>query len=115
MPVKKAQKPKMQRQYGGPGSFVPTDESSSSINGGELQQTSIARLPSTSSTDMRFDNIPPSLRSSSSVAQLDLYVPPYETSRSYSSVNSMANDFGEMSVVKHRDRRQSLPVRPFSQ
>ncbi|KAH9951756.1 hypothetical protein B0H21DRAFT_684854 [Amylocystis lapponica] len=107
-PAKKAQKPKSQRQYGGPGSFVPAGESTSSLNNGDVQQA-ITRLPSTSSLDVRRDHIPPSLRSSSSVAQLDLYVPPYETSRSHSSVDSMANDFGEMVVGNRRSRRQSLP------
>jgi neural Wiskott-Aldrich syndrome protein len=58
------------------------------------------------------DSIPGSLRASSSLAKLDLYVPPYEQSayKSYNSaVDHIANDFGELGLSDHR-RRESFPA-----
>lgn len=108
---KSASKPKAQKQYGGPGSFVPAGEypSSSDVD----VQLAITRHPSTGNMreDLRRDNIPPALRASHSLAQLDLYVPPYETSRSrHSAMDVMVNDYAEMGVVDHVNRRQSFPV-----
>ncbi|KAH9938388.1 uncharacterized protein B0H18DRAFT_1091139 [Fomitopsis serialis] len=90
-PTKKATpKPngRSHRHYGGPGQFVPAGE-------GEL----------------RPEHVPPSLRPSSS--RLDLYVPPYETSRSrHSMVDNVTGDFAELSVDV--DRRQSVLVTSHS-
>lgn len=52
------------------------------------------------------ESIPSSLRASGSLAQLNLYTPPYERS---SSVEAITNDFGELGVIEPR-RRESFPV-----
>ncbi|KAH9844063.1 uncharacterized protein C8Q71DRAFT_697301 [Rhodofomes roseus] len=94
VPVKKVTgKPngKSHKHYGGPGQFVPAGES-----------------PPHNSIDLRPEHVPPSLRPSSS--RVDLYVPPYETSRSrHSMVDSVAGDFAELSVGHDVDRRLSFP------
>ena len=106
-PVKKSsQKPKPKKNYGGPGSFVPS-------NGSPPPDHS--RVPSTGGSDLGRDTIPASLRSSNSMAKFDLYVPPYETSRSNhsmhsNSVDSMTNEFAQFGV-QDPHRRVSYPVR----
>ncbi|KAI0959752.1 hypothetical protein AcW1_004490 [Taiwanofungus camphoratus] len=110
-PVKKVTPKPKTKQYGGPGSFVPAGESPSH-NGFEGHQV-ISRLPSTNSMreELRPENIPLSLRSSSSLAKLDLYVPPYETARSHRSaagVDSTVNEFAELGIGDVH-RRQSFP------
>ncbi|OBZ76196.1 Ingression protein fic1 [Grifola frondosa] len=116
-PVKKTtSKPKTQKQYGGPGSFVPSGESASSLSDVDGYSNS-SHVPSASSTheNLRRENLPPSLRSSHSAAQIDLYVPPYETSRSrMSMVDSMTSEFAELGVNGSRSRRQSFPTQPSS-
>ncbi|EMD40574.1 hypothetical protein CERSUDRAFT_121295, partial [Gelatoporia subvermispora B] len=111
-PVKKVTpQPKASKQYGGPGSFVPLSDSPAhqEVNGGSVS----SRLSSTGSSrdELRLENLPPSLRSSSSVGRLDLYVPPYESMRSHtSSVDNITNDFAELGVADQGHRRQSLPL-----
>ncbi|GBE79289.1 predicted protein [Sparassis crispa] len=105
-PVKKVRaKPKAHRQYGGPGSFVPTEESTEEV------RHAISHLPSTSSfrEELSRDSIPSSLRSSSSIANLDLYVPAYESTRSHHSVDSVVNEFAELGFSDNVNRRQSFP------
>ena len=104
-------KHRIKKQYGGPGSFVPSDgpTHSSSDNINDFASIS-SRLSSNSSLydNSRRDVVPPSLRPSSSMAKVDLYKAPYETNRSHSSVSSMdslANDFGQLNV----QRQQSQP------
>ncbi|OCH88317.1 hypothetical protein OBBRIDRAFT_889196 [Obba rivulosa] len=111
-PAKKTTpKPNANKQYGGPGSFVPLSDSPaahSELNGGSVS----SRLSSTSSSrdELRRENLPPSLRSSISMQRLDLYVPPYESMRSHSSsVDGVINDFAELGVTDNEYRRQSLP------
>ncbi|KAI0728711.1 hypothetical protein C8Q72DRAFT_916759 [Fomitopsis betulina] len=91
-------------QYGGPGQFVPAGESPPQ-HGLDVQEA----IRSMSTGNSRGElSVPPSLRSSSS--RLDLYVPPYETSRSrHSMVDGMANDFAELNVGQNTDRRVSFP------
>lgn len=96
-------------QYGGPGQFVPAGESPPQ-HGLDVQEA--IRSMSTGSSRGEL-SVPPSLRSSSS--RLDLYVPPYETSRSrHSMVDGMANDFAELNVGQNTDRRVSFPVSPVT-
>ncbi|KAG5351260.1 hypothetical protein C0989_007200 [Termitomyces sp. Mn162] len=96
-------KPAKSKQYGGPGSFVPSGEDSTSRppNGASHPY----RVVSTSSvydhTEQTSDNIPSSLRASSSLAKLDLYVPPYER-----SVDTVANEFRELGVSDDRQREK---------
>ncbi|KAG6855039.1 hypothetical protein C0991_005968 [Blastosporella zonata] len=97
-------KPAKNKQYGGPGSFVPSvGESPSGPSNGVSHPSSIV------STDNGYDHprknsdsIPASLRASSSLAKLDLYVPPYER-----NIDTIANEFGDLGVSDHR-RRESF-------
>ncbi|KZT72585.1 hypothetical protein DAEQUDRAFT_591562 [Daedalea quercina L-15889] len=105
-PVKKAAPKtngKNHKQYGGPGQFVPAGESPSH-DGIDVQDT-IRSIPTGGSRgELRPDHVPPSLRPSTS--RVDLYVPPYETSRSrHSMVDSVTSDFAELNT----DRRISFP------
>ncbi|KAG6832972.1 hypothetical protein H0H92_004856 [Tricholoma furcatifolium] len=98
-------KPVKSKQYGGPGSFVPSGkEAPSSLSNGVSHQS---RAVSTSSVYEHprqiSDTIPASLRASSSLAKLDLYVPPYER-----SIDTTANEFGNLGISEHR-RSESFP------
>jgi hypothetical protein len=114
-PEKKAPKPVLHnRQYGGPGSFVPTSDLPSSSLSGSGQRPPSSRISSTSGFQeaTHNDSFPESLRQSHSLAKLDLYVPPYEK-HSYgthmSAIDRVASDFGELGISDHR-RRDSFPV-----
>ncbi|TFK93847.1 hypothetical protein K466DRAFT_561411 [Polyporus arcularius HHB13444] len=102
-PTKKTTAKPTNGQYGGRGTFVPIGDSASS------SLTDLTRMGSASSRDeIRRENLPPSLRSSNS--RLDIYVAPYETTRSHnSSVDGMMNDFAELRVDQG-NRRQSMPA-----
>ncbi|EKM59662.1 uncharacterized protein PHACADRAFT_170250, partial [Phanerochaete carnosa HHB-10118-sp] len=112
--AKKQAKAKTHRHYGGPGEFTPADDSRASI-GTASAGLSVSSLSTANSLyDVaRREAIPPSLRPSSSLAQIDLYKAPYETNRSHhsvSSVSSMTNDFGQLSVQpQYTGRRTSMP------
>ena len=93
------------RQYGGPGVFVPSEEAP-----GHLQQ----RSGSFHDRDRR-DSVPSSLLSSNSSMGLDLYKPDYEqTMRARAShgasMEQLVNDMGEL-VVSDPRRRDTFPVR----
>ena len=126
-PVKKStSKPKVKKQYGGPGSFVPSDASGSapstppgsvtppprdpyaSISNG-LYSMSSGSLPESGS-----ESVPSSLRASSSIVRRDLYTAPYETARSqrsYHSVDSLTNEFAELGVQNDPTRSAAYLVR----
>ncbi|KXN86339.1 Ingression protein fic1 [Leucoagaricus sp. SymC.cos] len=93
--------PKVNKQYAGPGSFVPSSESPSRIG------SSGSYMHSRPSSDSIPASIPSSLRASSSLAKLDLYVPPYEKSAA-NMVDQVASEFGDLSVSQHK-RRESFP------
>jgi hypothetical protein len=100
---------KNNKQYGGPGSFVPSGELPSRLASDHGAQ--VSRIMSTSGipeTTGR-DPLPSSLRASNSLAKLDLYMPPYERSNGSSAIDRIANDFGELRVPDLR-RRESFPV-----
>ncbi|TDL29299.1 hypothetical protein BD410DRAFT_779668 [Rickenella mellea] len=85
-------------QYGGPGSFVPLGD-----NGGGP------------TNGLGRDSVPASLRSSDSLAKLDLYIPPYENATIRSSrrqhgsaLEAIADEFGGLNLDGHR-RRESFP------
>ncbi|PPQ66287.1 hypothetical protein CVT26_010971, partial [Gymnopilus dilepis] len=106
-PQKKAtpKPPKNNKQYGGPGTFVPSgDVQSGSVSPGSGIYDSHSRTNS--------DVIPSSLRASSSAAHLDLYVAPYERNRNH-QVDNLAQEFSEFGVSAQR-RRESFPVRQSS-
>ncbi|KAF8076197.1 hypothetical protein FPV67DRAFT_1617778 [Lyophyllum atratum] len=102
-------KPTKSKQYGGPGSFVPSGESPSGPPNGTLHPS---RIVSTGSvydhSRQNSDSIPSSLRASSSLAKLDLYVPPYERNK-ISPVDKIADEFREFGLSDHR-RRESFPL-----
>ncbi|RPD61943.1 hypothetical protein L226DRAFT_613288 [Lentinus tigrinus ALCF2SS1-7] len=106
-PTKKTNPKPTNGQYGGRGTFVPIGDSTSS------SLTDLSRVGSTGSRDdIRRENLPPSLRSSNS--RLDIYVAPYETTRSHnSSVDGVMNDFAELRVDQG-NRRQSMPTQSAS-
>ncbi|KAF8974387.1 hypothetical protein BDZ97DRAFT_1647414 [Flammula alnicola] len=96
--------PKNNKQYGGPGSFVPS---------GELPPGS--RIASASAaydnhSRQSSDVIPSVLRASSSAANLNLYVAPYERNHN-PPMDSLARDFSEFGVSAPR-RRESFPPVP---
>ncbi|GLB33617.1 putative protein kinase C conserved region 2 (CalB) containing protein [Lyophyllum shimeji] len=104
-------KPAKSKQYAGPGSFVPAGESPS----GPLDGTSHpSRVVSTGSvydhSRQNSDSIPSSLRASSSLARLDLYVPPYERNK-VSPVDKIANEFGDFGLSDHHRRESFAPPR----
>jgi hypothetical protein len=90
------------KNYGGPGSFVPAD-SSASLNG----NTRPTARPVPGSAAHQLDSLPSSLRASGS--RPELYAPAYEQRNVASSVDQMANDFAELGVVDHRSR-DNYPV-----
>ncbi|KAF9221855.1 hypothetical protein BS17DRAFT_756428 [Gyrodon lividus] len=93
------------KSYGGPGSFVPADGSSSSLNGSAHSTPS--RATHSSSLDINhLDSLPSSLRASGS--RPELYAPPYEQRIRASPVDQVANDFAELGVMDHR-KRESYP------
>ncbi|KAI0771854.1 hypothetical protein BD413DRAFT_46779 [Trametes elegans] len=102
-------------QYGGRGTFVPIgDSASSSLT--DLDRYSVSSRLSASSTrdEIRRENLPPSLRSSNS--RLDIYVAPYESTRSHnSSVDGVVNEFAELRVDGGGNRRQSMPTGSYMQ
>ena len=110
-------KSKPKKQYGGPGSFVPSNDPPVLSNDvDKYYPASSSRVSSFSGvSDNVRDNIPASLKASSSLVKVDLYVPPYETSRSHlqaSSMDSVTTDFSEFGVSQSSShRRTSMPVR----
>ncbi|KAI0700705.1 hypothetical protein BC835DRAFT_1411823 [Cytidiella melzeri] len=127
-------KAKAKKQYGGPGSFTAHSDargSSESLNGGPSRWSpggvrALSTTPSStwrqSSTDVdiRSEALPPSLRSSSSITQIGLYRPNYETTSTHSSsqsslsfqssnssVNALTDELGQMNLGLRR--RLSLP------
>ncbi|KAF8803710.1 hypothetical protein BYT27DRAFT_7108876 [Phlegmacium glaucopus] len=105
---KDSQKPSKNKQYGGPGSFVPSGEPSSS-QGSRIASASVLYNHSRHSSDA----IPSSLRPSGSLAGLDLYVPPYERNR-HSRIDTLAQEFNEFGVSEHH-HRESFPPASYSQ
>ncbi|KDR83529.1 hypothetical protein GALMADRAFT_649948 [Galerina marginata CBS 339.88] len=101
--------PKNNKQYGGPGSFVPS---------GDAYASSPASIRTTSGvydnhSRQNSDVIPSSLRASSSAANLDLYVPPYERNRN-PQLDHLAQEFSEFGVSAQPRRRESFPPVPGS-
>jgi neural Wiskott-Aldrich syndrome protein len=100
-PEKKvSQKPPKNKQYGGTGSFVPSGVPSST----RIASASVLNNRSRQSSDV----IPSSLRTSSSLAGLDLYVPPYERSRR-PQMDTLTREFNEFGVSEHH-YSASFPV-----
>ena len=98
----------MNGQYGGQGTFRAIDDSTSFHS--DLSRGSSGTFGSRD--ELRRENLPPSLRSSSS--RLVIYHAPYESVRSHnSSLDGITNDFAELHVDytgQPSNRRQSMPV-----
>ncbi|GJE84670.1 hypothetical protein PsYK624_007460 [Phanerochaete sordida] len=111
-------KAKANRHYGGPGQFTPADDSLGQSNNTFRPGSSHASQLSSSNSlyDIaRREAVPPSLRPSSSLAKVDLYKAPYETNRSHQSIASMdsvTNDFGQLTMQPNGNRRTSMPHMP---
>ncbi|KAI5894048.1 uncharacterized protein SCHCODRAFT_02497908 [Schizophyllum commune H4-8] len=105
-PEKKAapKVPKTNKEYGGRGSFIPLPEGAPSIAGRPsqgLRTTSLYANPRTASDGSS------TIRGSTSLANLDLYVAPYEQPGP-SGVDALADDFGRITIPDHQ-RRESFP------
>jgi neural Wiskott-Aldrich syndrome protein len=90
-------------QYGGPGSFFPAEQVPSPIDGPDINP-STNRIVSSSTLHENSRVLPASLRPSSSLAKLDLYVPPYEQN-SYTRatpLERLVNDFGELGLSREQ-------------
>lgn len=97
---------KANKQYGGPGSFVPSGEPSPA-HSSRVASTSGAYAHSRQTSE----TLPSSLRPSGS-AHLDLYVAPYEQRSKILPVDILARDFEEFGVAEPHRRRDSLPPVP---
>ncbi|PPQ77311.1 hypothetical protein CVT25_010893 [Psilocybe cyanescens] len=96
--------PKNNKQYGGPGSFVPLGD----------QPGSESRITGTAAYSRQgSDVIPSSLRASSSAANLDLYVAPYERNKN-SPLDKLTQEFSEFGVSSQTRRSQTFPPVPDS-
>ncbi|KAI0301772.1 hypothetical protein B0F90DRAFT_1715146 [Multifurca ochricompacta] len=94
---------KVNKQYGGPGVFVPSEESH-----GNLQQGS-----SSFHDSGRRDSLPSSPLPSNSSMRLDLYKPDYEQTvrgraQNGASMERLVNDMGEL-IVSDARRRDTFP------
>ena len=107
-PEKKvSHKPHKNKQYGGPGSFVPSGEpSSTQVSSSRIASANFLNNHSRRSSDVI--PIPSSLRASSSLAGLDLYDPPYERNR---QMDTLVREFNEFGVSEHHPA--SFPVSIF--
>ncbi|KAJ7507650.1 hypothetical protein B0H11DRAFT_1967910 [Mycena galericulata] len=104
------QVPKGNREYVGPGDFVPFDDADA-VPGGGLHSSRVASTSSVHNHSRRqSDSVPSTLRSSNSLAQLDLYRPPYEEEHRsrVASFTALTNDFAEFGVDPGR-RRGTFP------
>ncbi|OJA17029.1 hypothetical protein AZE42_00558 [Rhizopogon vesiculosus] len=104
-PVKRnaSKPPTGNSNYGGPGNFVPSNGSTSSLNGSSAHSTPSRLSVSGSNID---SHLPSTIRSSHSRAEL--YAPSYEQRNSVSPMDQLAGDFGELGVMDPR-RRESFP------
>ncbi|KAJ7047550.1 hypothetical protein C8F04DRAFT_1226556 [Mycena alexandri] len=103
--------PKTNHEYSGPGSFISSDD----IHTPPPGPGPASRVVSTSSvyphSRRPSDSFASTLPSSNSLAQLDLYRPPYEQEPRgrTPSFSTLTNDFGELSFGDQGRRRESLP------
>lgn len=100
--------PKNNKQYGGPGSFVPSGELAAGNPPSRIASSSVLYSHSRQNSDI----IPSSMRASSSATNLDLYVPPYERNRN-TQMDNLTQGFSEFGVAAPR-RRESFPPVPGS-
>lgn len=91
------------KNYGGPGSFVPAD-SNASLSGSARPTAPPAPVDAA----YQLDSLPSSLRASGS--RPELYAPPYEQRNVASPVDQMANGFAELGVMDHHRSRDSYAV-----
>lgn len=96
----------LNKNYGGPGSFVPTDGSSQSLNSSGIPNMSSQGGDSEAS---HLNSLPSSLRSSAS--RPPLYAPRYEQSHHVSTgtLDQLTDEFSELGMMDSR-RRESYPV-----
>ncbi|KAJ6599251.1 hypothetical protein DFH09DRAFT_1389567 [Mycena vulgaris] len=111
-PPEKKVAPLPPKDYVGPGDFVSFDEPRAGPGPG-LPSSRIASTSSSYAHSRRTsDSVPSSIRSSNSLAQLELYRPPYEQEHHRSRVASfsaLTNDFGELGIGDPNRRRESFP------
>ncbi|KAJ7086706.1 hypothetical protein C8R44DRAFT_35153 [Mycena epipterygia] len=99
------------KEYSGPGSFISSDDVPA-LPGSGLPSSWVASTSSVYAHSRRqSDSVPSSLRSSNSLAQLDLYRPPYEQEHRsrVASFSALTNDFGELGLGERGRRRETFP------
>ncbi|KAJ7667817.1 hypothetical protein DFH06DRAFT_1183670 [Mycena polygramma] len=112
-PEKKAA-PVVPQEYSGPGVFTSSDDIRTMPGDG----LPYSRVVSTSSvynhSRRQSDHAQSTVRSSNSLAQLDLYRPAYEQEQRsrVASFNAITNDFGELALEDPGRRRESFPPPP---
>ncbi|KAJ7179812.1 hypothetical protein C8R43DRAFT_912245 [Mycena crocata] len=110
-PPEKKVAPVAPKEYSGPGSFISSED----MNAVSRSGLPSSRVPSTSSvydhSRRQSDTVASGVRSSNSLAQLDLYRPPYEQEHRsrVASFSALTNDFAEFGIGEHGRRRESFP------
>ncbi|KAJ7937229.1 hypothetical protein B0H13DRAFT_1852729 [Mycena leptocephala] len=105
--------PKGNLEYSGPGSFISSDDIRT-IPGSDGRSSRAASTSVYDHSRRQSDSVPSTLRASNSLAQLDLYRPPYEQEHRsrVSSFSALTNDFGELGMGDPGRRRESFPPPP---
>ncbi|KAF7352947.1 Ingression protein fic1 [Mycena venus] len=106
--------PKGNHEYGGQGSFVSSDDPRTAPGFGYPSSRVVSTSDVYAHSRRQSDSGQSTLRSSNSLAQLDLYRPPYEQPEQHqrgrvASFSTLTNDFGELGLGDAGRRRESLP------
>ncbi|TRM68272.1 hypothetical protein BD626DRAFT_545431 [Schizophyllum amplum] len=107
-PPEKKTAPKAQKankEYGGRGSFIPLGEGPASL---AARPGSGARATSMHVNACAPDSISSSFRGSTSMANLDLYIAPYEQAADTPPVEALVDSFGRM-ALPNPHQRESFP------
>ncbi|KAH8834082.1 hypothetical protein DL96DRAFT_1694459 [Flagelloscypha sp. PMI_526] len=107
-PEKKLERkePKPNKQYGGPGSFIAAGEGPTIPNGAPQHFGRSASMQEHSRNGS--DSLPSMIRSSNTMAHLDLYQAPYDH-RAPSAMAGLTNDFGVLNVGHSPHRSETYP------
>ncbi|KAJ7179335.1 hypothetical protein C8R46DRAFT_1073441 [Mycena filopes] len=105
--------PRANNEYSGPGSFISSDDIHTLPPGPGYPPSRVVSTSSVYAHSRRqSDSVPSTVPSSNSLAQLDLYRPPYEQEPRgrAPSFSTLTNDFAELAFVDQSRRRESLPA-----
>ncbi|KAK0453150.1 hypothetical protein EV421DRAFT_1897174 [Armillaria borealis] len=107
-PAKKTKPKPKDKNYAGPGEFVGESSAPNGQGAPPGRIVSMSVLPNHHRRQSDSISSVSSMRPSSSLAQLDLYNPPYERQRRLTSTSSVVNDFGNLALSDSK-RRESFP------